>query len=219
MKCKDFYKTELNYCPVVRLNFCSDSNFLFTSLVNAGLRSKLINHFAECEAYDREYTYLSKNNILFKETKQKVKENRASTKSDKNAPIKVNTVYKLKDGIQSFQQLLQLDEDFLPSVLKGIEFGLCKLFRIDVCIDLRENIMDYVSQSIKTGQYSSFGRQPYGYGWLEGERIRVCVGRNSRIFKEFKTQALTLETICFADAEKSSEIAVFYSKQKKYKIF
>ena len=137
MKNQNIQLTDFFYCPIVRLNFCSDHNSLFTSLANVGLRSKLINHFAECEAYDRQYTDLSNNNILFKKTKQKVKENRASTKSDKSASIKVNTVYKLKEGIRSFQQLLQLDEDYIPNILKGIELGLCKLHRIDISIDLR----------------------------------------------------------------------------------
>nr|AJF36705.1 hypothetical protein [Klebsormidium flaccidum] len=219
MNIADLKSSDLHYCPIVRLHLCSDHDSLFTSLINAGLKSKLTNHFAKCEASDFKYTSLNNNNnILFKKTKQRVKQTKATTKSDKSAPVQVNTVYKLKEGVRSFQELLQLDESFLPNILKGFELGLWKVFRIHLCIDLKENIMPYVSQSIKTGQYSSFGRHPYGYGWLDGERVRLCVGRNSRIFKEFKGQALTLDIICFGDEEKSSEIAVFYNKEKEYKV-
>jgi hypothetical protein len=197
------------------LELSSESDRLFTSLVSAGLGSKLINHFAECESSGRDYTDPEADDVLIERVFRSISQDGGA-----NPPEKVldsQTLYKLKHGMRSFRRLLQLDRSFVSNILNGIESGVCKLARVDLCIDLSEDIMPYVAHGIQTGQYKAFGRHPFGFGWLAGERIQGPVGRNTELFKEFKGKMLILDTVYFGNSRKCNEAAVFYNKREERK--
>ncbi len=197
------------------LELSSDSDHLFTSLVSAGLGSRLIDHFAECESSGMDYTDLDTGDVLMERVVRTISQDGEPNKSEKDFDSEI--FYKLKSGMRSFHRFLELDKRFVPNILKGIESMLCKLVRVDLCIDLSEDIMPYVSHGIKTGQYKGFGRHPFAFGWLAGDRIEGAVGRNSKLSKSFKDKQLILDTAYFGNSRKSDEMAVFYNKRVERK--
>lgn len=197
------------------LELSSDSDRLFTSLVNAGLGSELINHFAECESSGTDYTDLKTGEVLMERIFRNVNKEKKAHNSENGDCSESNTLYKLKGGMRNFHRVLKSDKKFLPSILEGLKSGLCKLARVDLCIDVSEDIMPYVSHGIKTGQYKGFGRHPFAYGWLAGDRIEGAAGRNSKLFKDFENKKLILDTVYFGNYRKSNEVAVFYNKREE----
>nr|AJF36717.1 hypothetical protein [Klebsormidium flaccidum] len=135
------------------LELSSDSDCLFTSLVNAGLGSQLINHFAECESSGMDSTDLETGDVLMERIFRNVNQGKGGHLSEKGLCSESNTLYKLKSGIRDLHRVLKFDKKFLANILEGLKSGLCKLARVDLCIDLSEDIMPYVSHGIKTGQY------------------------------------------------------------------
>lgn len=199
------------------LELSSDSDCLFTSLVNAGLGSKLINHFAECESSGMDYTDVETGDVLMEKVFRNINKEKRGHQSEKGVCSESNTLYKLKSGMRFFHRILKLDKKFLLNILEGLKSGLCKLARVDLCIDLSEDIMPYVSHGIKTGQYKGFGRHPFAFGWLAGDRIEGAAGRNSKLFKDFDNKKLILDSVYFGNARKSDEVAVFYNKREERK--
>lgn len=193
----------------------SDSDHLFTSLVSAGLGSQLINHFAECESCGMDYTDLETGDVLMERVVRTISQDGEPDESEKGSDSQI--LYKLKSGMRSFHRFLKLDKRFVPNILKGIQSMLCKLARVDLCIDLSEDVMPYVSHGIQTGQYKGFGRHPFAFGWLAGERIEGAVGRNSKLSKSFKGKKLILDTVYFGNSRKSDEVTVFYNKREERK--
>lgn len=199
------------------LELSSDSDCLFTSLVNAGLGSELINHFAKCESSGVDYTDLETGDVLMERIFRNVNQEKRDHPSEKGLCSESSTLYKLKSGMRNFHRVLKFDKKFLPNILEGLKSGLCKLARVDLCIDLSEDIMPYVSHGIKTGQYKAFGRHPFAFGWLAGERIEGAAGRNSKLFKDFENKQLVLDSVYFGNFRKSDEVAVFYNKREERK--
>lgn len=199
------------------LELGSSSARLFTSFINAGFKSKLITHFANCESDGRPYTDMITNRTLIE--RALVPQTRASRAEPKQAPSSkhektpLDNLYVLKGGMETFHRILTLDPRFIPVLLSGIKAGLCKPTRVDLCLDLSEDIMPYVSRAISTGHYKSYRRHPYGFGWLGGDRIENPVGRTSALFKKFGERQLVLDTVYFGNSDKSKEIAIFYNKR------
>ena len=226
---RDYIEFKDNFSPVKNqmlapeldalslLELGSSSAHLFTSFINAGFKSQLLTHLADCESEGRPYTDMVTNKTLIE--RALVPKTGASRAEPKQAPSSkrekepLDNLYVLKGGMETFHRILTLDPRFMPVLLSGIKAGLCKPTRVDLCVDLSEDIMPYVSRAISTGHYKSYRRHPYGFGWLGGDRIQDPVGRTSALFKKFGGRQLVLDTVYFGNSDKSKEIAIFYNKR------
>ena len=157
------FTPELDALSLLELR--SSSDHLFTSLVNAGFGSKLIDHFAECESSGIHYTDLGTDDVLMERVIRTTSQDGEPNESEKG--FDSHALYKLKNGMSSFHRLLELDKSFVLNILKGMESMLCKLVRVDLCIDRNEDIMPYVPHGIQTGHYKAFGRHPFAFGWFK----------------------------------------------------
>lgn len=207
------FTPELDALSLLELSSASDN--LFTSLVKAGLGSKLINHFAACERSNSSYTDLEVDDVLIERVFRHKNKDRKANHSENG--LGSEKFYRLKHSMRSFLRIVELDKNFIANIVKGIESGFCKLARVDLCIDLSEDIMPYVTHGIETGQYRSFRRHPYAYGWLAGQRLEGPVGRDSKLSEEFNNKKLVLDTVYFGDSRKSNEVVVFYNKREERK--
>lgn len=131
------------------LELSSDSNHLFTSLVSAGFGSKLIDHFAECESSGMDYTDFGTDDVLMERVIRTTSQDGKPNESE--IAFNSHTLYKLKSGMGSFHRLVEQDKSFVPNILKGIESALCNLVRVDLCIELSQD-MPFVTHGIQTVQ-------------------------------------------------------------------
>ena len=95
------------------------------------------------------------------------------------------TTYRLQGGMATFKVWTQYDPIFLASLRLGVKEKLCKVVRLDLCIDTSENFMLLVSANVQRGRVQSFGNQLTGYGEKEGKNFfKKSLGSQSAFFKE-----------------------------------
>lgn len=191
---------------------------LFCSLEEAQITSPLIKHFAEQERCSANYTDPDTGLILWKRRTVLQKSPSEIVKAEESeyegAPFEVSNsaYYWLNGGFDSFLLMLEKDPDFFNCLIKGVERGICKLSRLDLCVDFSENLMAYVKSSIEKGYYECKGLHPYGFGWLGGKRMAGPVGRGSKYAERFKEELLLLNSVYFGDQKRNDKVVFFYDK-------
>jgi hypothetical protein len=189
---------------------------LFESLEKAGISSPLISHFAQSKRRDKAYCDVRSDKTLF------VKSRFLSHKHDMKSKIEASNLltiqYRLSGGMSTFHNIIEYDPDLFPNILKSIDKKLCKITRLDMCIDLSSDIMGLVSENVKKGRVNSFGSHLRGYGVLNGKPFsNEFVGRRSKFYKNFKDDSckLTLETLYCGHRKETPCVLVFYDKELK----
>lgn len=198
------------------LQLSSGEPKLFSRLLAAGIKSRLIEHFSDCEERGRAYTDPETGLILWRRVPV-LGINPASVKEEKGVIQCPKMVYSLNGGFDYFHRLRALDKDFLRGLSRGFCEGLCDPYRLDLCTDLSYDIMGHVNEAIAKGHYECFHRHPYGFGWLGGKRIEGPVGKYSKNSQWFGKEQLCLDTVYFGRPKRNNYVIIFYDKQTERK--
>lgn len=202
----------------------SRTSKLFESIASAGFISNLIEHFAECERKDVRYSDPRSGKVLFE--KGHILDSRLTVRSSSTSNPGLSfesvnplvTQYRLSGGMSTFYNIVEYDPEFFPNIIKGIDQKLCKITRLDMCIDLSDDIMNLVSDSVKKGRVNGFGCNLKGYGLLNGVPFKNrFVGRRSAFYKVFKKEncKFSLETLYCGHPMNNSCVLVFYDKKQE----
>ena len=222
IKSKDSFSLEgtLLFTPDVDavsvLQLSSGGSKLFSRMLEADIKSPLIQHFSECEEIGKAYTDPETGLILWRRVPV-LAINPASGKEENSALQSPKMLYSLAGGFDYFHRLRALDKDFLRGLLAGFRKGLCDPYRLDLCADLSYDIMGHVNEAITKGHYECFHRHPYGFGWLGGKRIEGAVGKYSKSFQWFGKEQLRLDTIYFGKPKRNNYVIIFYDKRTERK--
>ena len=196
---------------------------LFKTLEKCSITSLLIAHFAKCESESRAYSDPSSGKKLFMKGYIKDKRSPGSVEGAMSKTVSVVsssdsliTQYRLSGGMSTFHNIVGYDADFFPAILKGINDNICKITRLDMCIDFSEDIMGLVSDNVKKGRVSSFGSNLKGYGYVNGNPFsNEFVGRRSSFYNQFKEAncKFSLQTLYCGHPRNTPCVLVFYDKR------
>ena len=62
-----------------------------------------------------------------------------------------------------------VDPDFFFALSSAIRRSICRITRLNMCMDFQKNLMSLVSESVKKGRVHSFGAHLIGDGVLNGK--------------------------------------------------
>ena len=76
------------------------------------------------------------------------------------------TYYKLEGGISTVREIIKYDQRFFTCMQQAVNSNLCKVTRLDFCVDFSQNIMHLVSAGVQRGRVHSLGSHLNGFGLL-----------------------------------------------------
>lgn len=201
-----YYSSEIDGLNMV---LTSSASKLFTRLVENNIESPLVKHFSLCEQKDIRYTspYSDKSsgNELFRYDAHRMQDNNLEHR------------YSLCQGVSCFFLISKHDPLFFRALLKALHKDLFRVGRLDICIDLSDNLMPFISKSSKEGKIKPFGAGLTGYGKLNGKACKkIKLGSNTVFFKSLKkTDVLELETLYRGHYAATPCVVGFYDKKKQ----
>ena len=83
--------------------------------------------------------------------------------------------------MSTFQDILNNNQWFFASLLKGTDAGICNLTRVDMCFDFSEDLMQLVSDNVKKGRVNTFGSHRIPVTGRTGLSIQQARGRHSAL--------------------------------------
>ena len=215
------YRLRHDYSPSAELLTCelsgismltmsSNSDYLFTALMNHGITSDLIRHFSRCERIGRGYEHPSiRSSVLFVLNNHKEKSNQGTCLSYLSSR-KVQQ-YRLNGGMASYYWISQNDPHFFSGLYKGVVSGLCKVGRLSICIDHTEDLMEPLAQDIKCGSVHAYNSHLRGCGTLDSQPFKKRVGSQSEYYQRIKSSPdFRLNTLYCGEERHTSCMVVFY---------
>lgn len=158
----------------------SQSKNLFTLLQESGFQSPLLQHFANCEREclsdqkNQEITYTLPHSDRAVFVRREVLRKNVSFYqynecSDSDRKNMLDNLYTLSGGMDGFHTIRMVDPDFFFALSSAIRRSICRITRLNMCMDFQKNLMSLVSESVKKGRVHSFGAHLIGDGVLNGK--------------------------------------------------
>lgn len=206
---KDIYLPEVDALGVLRVE--SPVSKLFKELKEKGLDSYLIDVFAGYEEKGMPYLDPQTGELLFESYKVETKAGLGSGRD----LLTYHQRYRMHGGSGHFYRIMDLDRMFFKKLLEGMNLGLCSISRIDMCLDLTENIMYHIAEHIKQGTYAVSSRKVHMFGYIGGKRYNGQIGKYTKIQQsgDLEKKKVEIETVYFGMLKNSSRVAVFYDKE------
>lgn len=174
---------------------CASRN-LFSALINAGISSQLISHFAKCESLDRSYTALSEERrILF--TRDLCQESVYNSRLSTPRYSRLVSHYRLNGGFSSLNWIEKHDFDFFKGLYQAVLRGLCVIKRVDICVNYSKDLMPFISKDVRLGCVTGFRSHLRGNGACDNNPFkdqsigfRSMAGKTLRSFPDFRVDTL-----------------------------
>ena len=204
-------KVEISSSNVDAFNFVflQTSRDIFSQLIKDGFDSPLIHYFADLEVQQKPLQHPLSHNVTIKTTPFTV------------SGDVLGTTYIIAGGFENFQLFLEYDDEFFSTLLRAIKEEPKKygLSRIDLCVDLKQEISHIVLDDVKKYRFNTFGKVPYVYGKNQlGDKLETSVPKRSKKEQHLRSpiqEMAVLDSFYSGSLRTNTSLALFYNKQNQ----